>query len=206
MDFGEAIRALKAGARVSRAGWNGKGMWIALTPGSAFEARYAKCGHAAAKRADELGDPEAEIELLPHIDMRAADGSMVIGWLASQTDMLAEDWISVEPAPKVDAADAATAMVEKDAIVIRLPLSNLQIAALGGWAAGYLPAVRIDNQEAFAKAMVRALNQESEDGTTPIHRLLDEAVESALEDGAGEEIDDECAERLLADLRGAVEG
>lgn len=95
MDFGDALRALKAGAKVSRAGWNGKGMWIALTPGSAFEARHAKCGHAAAKRADELGFPEAEVVLLPHIDMRAADGSMVVGWLASQTDMLAEDWAVV---------------------------------------------------------------------------------------------------------------
>lgn len=92
MDFGQALAALKAGAKCQRAGWNGKGMWVALTPGSAFEARHAKCGHAAGKRADELGDPEAEIELLPHIDMRAADGSMVIGWLASQTDMLANDW------------------------------------------------------------------------------------------------------------------
>lgn len=92
MDFGQALTAMKAGAKVARAGWNGKNMWVALTPGSAFEARHAKCGHAAAKRADELGDPSAEIELLPHIDMRAADGSIVVGWLASQTDMLAEDW------------------------------------------------------------------------------------------------------------------
>ena len=92
LDFGEALAALKAGAKVARAGWNGKGMWIALTPGSAFEARHAKCGHAAAKRADEINDPAGEIELLPHIDMRAADGCMVVGWLASQTDMLADDW------------------------------------------------------------------------------------------------------------------
>lgn len=99
MDFGAALKALKAGAAVARSGWNGKGMWIALTPGSAFEARHAKCGHAAAKRAVELPDGEAEIELLPHIDMRAADGSMVVGWLASQTDMLAEDWAIVSPAP-----------------------------------------------------------------------------------------------------------
>ena len=98
MDFGDALRALKRGARVSRAGWNGKGMWIALPPGSAFAARHAKCGHAAAGRAVELGDPEAQIELAPHIDMRAADGTMVIGWLASQTDMLAEDWQIVEAA------------------------------------------------------------------------------------------------------------
>ena len=92
MSFGDALAALKAGAKVARRGWNGKGMWVALTPGSAFLAQHAKCGHAAAKRADELGDPEAQIELLPHIDMRAADGSIVVGWLASQTDMLAEDW------------------------------------------------------------------------------------------------------------------
>lgn len=96
MDFGDAIRAMKQGARVARTGWNGKGMWVALTPGSAFEAKHAKCGHAAAKRAVELDDDEAEIELLPHIDMRAADGCMVVGWLASQTDMLAEDWVNLD--------------------------------------------------------------------------------------------------------------
>lgn len=97
MSFGHALVAMKAGACVARAGWNGKRMWIALTPGSTFEAKNAKCGHAAAKRAAEIDDPEGEIELLPHIDMRAADGSMVVGWLASQTDMLADDWMIVEP-------------------------------------------------------------------------------------------------------------
>ncbi|WP_101339741.1 DUF2829 domain-containing protein [Cereibacter azotoformans] len=96
MSFGHAIEAMKAGHKVARSGWNGKGMWIALTPGYAFEARHAKCGHAAAKRAVELDDPEAEIELLPHIDMRTADGSICVGWLASQTDMLADDWTVVE--------------------------------------------------------------------------------------------------------------
>ena len=52
---------------------------------------HAKPGHAAAFRAKEA--PHEDVRLLPHIDMRAADGSMVIGWLASQTDMLAEDWM-----------------------------------------------------------------------------------------------------------------
>lgn len=105
MTFGLAIEAMKKGAAVARQGWNGKGMWVALTPGSAIELRNARCGHATGKRAAEiladealLGDDgeEMEVELLPHIDMRAADGSMVIGWLASQTDMLAEDWHIVE--------------------------------------------------------------------------------------------------------------
>lgn len=92
-DFGNALRAMKDGKAVARAGWNGKGMWVALTPGSLLPAAMAKPGHAAAHRAKELETtPHASIPLLPHIDMRAADGSMVIGWLASQTDMLADDW------------------------------------------------------------------------------------------------------------------
>lgn len=53
MDFGQALRALKAGRRVSRAGWNGKGMWLAYTPGSEFAPEHAKPGHAAAHRAAE---------------------------------------------------------------------------------------------------------------------------------------------------------
>ena len=97
MSFGHALEAMKLGHKVARVGWNGKGMWVALTPGSSFNTRYAKDGHAAKHRADEINTidaPEAngEIQLLPHIDMRAADGSMVVGWLASQTDMLAYDW------------------------------------------------------------------------------------------------------------------
>ena len=95
MDFGDAIRLLKQGRKLARAGWNGKGMWIALTPGSTFQMEYAKPGHAAYHRANEIATAGGEITLLPHIDMRAADGTMVIGWLASQTDMLAEDWVEV---------------------------------------------------------------------------------------------------------------
>lgn len=98
MNFGQAIEAAKAGSKIARAGWNGKNMWVALTPGSTFDAVYAKPGHAAHHRAKEFGGDvgSAGIDLLPHFDMRAADGSMVVGWLASQTDMLAEDWAIVE--------------------------------------------------------------------------------------------------------------
>lgn len=95
MDFGDAIRAMKAGKCVAREGWNGKGMWVAYTPGSKFAKEFAKDGHAAKHRADEIATAGGDITLLPHLDMRAADGSMVIGWLASQTDMLAEDWVEV---------------------------------------------------------------------------------------------------------------
>lgn len=91
VSFGLAIEAAKAGSRIARMGWNGKGMWVAYTPGSTFPVAMAKQGHAAWYRAQEEG--VEMVTLLPHLDMRTADGSMNIGWLASQTDMLADDWV-----------------------------------------------------------------------------------------------------------------
>jgi hypothetical protein len=86
LDFGLALLALRNGARVARQGWNGKGMFVYLVPGSTFQVN----------RPPLLGIyPEGtEIKYLPHIDMRTADGSCV-PWLASQTDILACDWCIV---------------------------------------------------------------------------------------------------------------
>jgi hypothetical protein len=107
LNFGEALFALRTGHRVARAGWNGKKMWIALTPGTFIAKELARAGAAQHLRneleAARAADPHltnSPMRICPHIDMRAADGSLVIGWLASQTDMLAEDWCVVE-----DAAD-----------------------------------------------------------------------------------------------------
>lgn len=103
MTFSDALEKLKAGSRVARSGWNGKGMWmwIALTLGSEITHAQARAG-AARVLADEqsrdwgVGSAGAEqpstLRIASHIDMRAADGSLVVGWLASQTDMLSEDW------------------------------------------------------------------------------------------------------------------
>ena len=67
-DFGWALAALKSGERVSRAGWNGEGMWLAL------------------QRPDE-----GSKMTLPYIFMSTVTGDLV-PWLASQTDVLADDW------------------------------------------------------------------------------------------------------------------
>ena len=91
MSFGHAIHALKRGRKVARAGWNGKGMWVAYQSGSVITPELAR-GGAAKARADEGA---TEIAILGHIDMRSADGSIVVGWLASQTDMTADDWTIV---------------------------------------------------------------------------------------------------------------
>lgn len=66
--IGQAIKEMRNGARVSRAGWNGKGMWLAL----------------------QIPDEHSKMSL-PYIYMKTADDKLV-PWLASQTDILAVDW------------------------------------------------------------------------------------------------------------------
>jgi Protein of unknown function (DUF2829) len=93
MNFGQAIEALESGKKVSRAGWNGKGMWLVLVPGTPEAHLTANSPYALA-----LGSNICEI--LPHIDMWTinAEGrrAMLPGWLASQSDMLAKDWEIVQ--------------------------------------------------------------------------------------------------------------
>lgn len=76
MDFGDAIRALKSGSRVSRQGWNGKGMFLVLI-------RAGNAMHTSSAGSFDMQDC---------IGMKTAQGRMQPGWLASQEDMLAEDW------------------------------------------------------------------------------------------------------------------
>lgn len=93
LTFGQAIEALKAGQRVARAGWNGKGMWLCLSPGR--ESFSAVDFWAPANRDYALGQGGAA-KVLPSITMKTATGEIQMGWLASQSDMLAEDWVIVE--------------------------------------------------------------------------------------------------------------
>lgn len=89
MSFGHAIAALKAGERVCRAGWNGRNMFLVLVPGST--GLTVDEGRPLAKAGLEVG---TSFNYLPHIDMWTAQGDLV-PWLASQSDMLAEDWMIV---------------------------------------------------------------------------------------------------------------
>jgi len=86
-EIGMAVKNMQNGKRVAREGWNGKRMFIFLVPGSVFKVN----------RAPLLGIyPEgAEINYCPHVDMKTADGK-IVPWLASQTDLLANDWSIVE--------------------------------------------------------------------------------------------------------------
>jgi len=96
MSFGLAVEALKKGFKVARAGWNGKGMWLSLSgplhgrsiPASAFWSQN-NADYAAEQ-------PNGEAQVLPCITMKTADGKILMGWLASQTDILADDWLITE--------------------------------------------------------------------------------------------------------------
>ena len=78
MTFGEALISLKSGGKVQRDGWNGKGLWL------------------------ELQTPDAHSKMtLPYLYLNYPDDAQNtpgarVPWLASQTDMLAEDWAIVE--------------------------------------------------------------------------------------------------------------
>jgi hypothetical protein len=89
MDLGEAIKALKEGKRVSRAVWNGKGMWLAYSPGSKV-LPAANFWSPCNKAFPEQNGGTAEV--LRCITMKTADGKILMGWLASQTDILSDDW------------------------------------------------------------------------------------------------------------------
>lgn len=83
MNFGEAVALLKKGSKVSREGWNGKSAWLVLISEGTFKVSL---------EAGEMTGP-----LAPFIAMRPVSGSLV-PWLASQTDMLADDWVQVQDA------------------------------------------------------------------------------------------------------------
>lgn len=70
-DFGEAIRHLKAGGKAEREGWNGKGLYVELHVPTVYEEH------------DKMD--------LPYVYIKTID-DLFVPWLASQTDMLAEDW------------------------------------------------------------------------------------------------------------------
>ena len=92
MNFGEAVAALKNGKKVARAGWNGKGMFLWLKPAVTIKADW--CKDPLLKNLAEANG--GEVEALGTICMKTADNKVLTGWLASQTDMLSEEWMVVE--------------------------------------------------------------------------------------------------------------
>lgn len=107
MKFGEAIELVKEGKLVARKGWNGKHIFIFMRPLDSLSVdmiinrvkslpQAVKDYFAAYSWTTEddepLDDKDAYVEFTEYLCMKTATGTIVNGWLASQTDMLSEDW------------------------------------------------------------------------------------------------------------------
>lgn len=90
MNFGLAIEAAKKGKKISRRGWNGKGMYVIYRTG------YPEGIPCNKNTADAVGIPEGTLfKVRPYLQMKCVDDTFQM-WLASQSDILADDWYIVE--------------------------------------------------------------------------------------------------------------
>lgn len=87
MNFSEALILIKAGSRLTRLNWNGPGQFVFLVQGSTFTVNRPPL--------NQMYPPGTEIDYLPHIDIKTKQGP-IVPWLASQTDLLANDWQEVK--------------------------------------------------------------------------------------------------------------
>lgn len=84
IDFGEVIKAIKQGKRAKRQGWNGKNQYIELAKNISYESADGTIVNA---EHDAIGNKAIAF---------VGTSGVQLGWLASQSDMLAEDWIIFE--------------------------------------------------------------------------------------------------------------
>ena len=90
MNFGLAIEAAKKGKKISRRGWNGKRMYVIYRTG------YPEGIPCNKNTADAVGIPEGTLfKVRPYLQMKCVDDTFQM-WLASQSDILADDWYIVE--------------------------------------------------------------------------------------------------------------
>lgn len=110
-NFSDALRHLKAGRLAARAGWNGKGMFIFIRPGDELSVDmiinivkslpqsvkdyFDSNGWYDDTTNELLDNNDAMVKFSPYICMKAADSTIVNGWLPSQSDILANDWILI---------------------------------------------------------------------------------------------------------------
>lgn len=100
--FGQAIGSLKNGFLVRRQGWNGKGMFLFMRPADMLSDDFIvdtvkSLPYNFKQWVKNHPNERKERFFTQYICMKAADGSVVNGWLASQTDMLSDDWELVNP-------------------------------------------------------------------------------------------------------------
>jgi hypothetical protein len=92
MNYDCAVEEMKKGGICARRGWNGKDMWVGHTPG-VKSLPASSFWHPSARAFAETNRGCADV--LPYFIKKTADGKILLGWIASQTDRVAEDWYIV---------------------------------------------------------------------------------------------------------------
>ena len=96
LNFGQAIELMKQGKKVARVGWNGKGMWLSLSGPAIGTLHVHADGFWSKNNADFARSCDQEMApVLPCVTMKTVRGEIMMGWVPTQTDMLAEDWEEV---------------------------------------------------------------------------------------------------------------
>jgi hypothetical protein len=100
VNFGTALEAVKQGKLIAREGWNGKGMFVFQRPEDEIPANVILNIKSLPSSVKDylFNNPNGKesFKFTAYLCMKAADGSIVNGWLASQTDVLAEDWVILD--------------------------------------------------------------------------------------------------------------
>lgn len=94
MNFGDALEIAKMGGRITRNGWNGKGMYVFLARDVQFNTD-ADLSEFNPERITEC-TPQNAVPVSDILVLRTAQATFQPGWLATQSDMLAEDWIALD--------------------------------------------------------------------------------------------------------------
>ena len=92
MTFGEAIEAMQSGKKVARKGWNGKGMFLWLKPAAEVKKEWCKDPFLAELAEKNGGTIPALGTICMYTHDSTGRNAILTGWLASQSDMLLEDW------------------------------------------------------------------------------------------------------------------
>jgi hypothetical protein len=107
VNFGTAIEAVKQGKLIAREGWNGKGMFVFQRPEVELDRsmiieqvqslpQAVKDYYKKQEDHDYTNPVVCMVKFSSYLCMKAADGSIVNGWLASQTDLLSSDWVILD--------------------------------------------------------------------------------------------------------------
>ena len=95
LSFPDALRACFQGYRIARTGWNGRNMWVALT-GSPRTARLVPATSFWSEHARKYASDNGGVVLVnPGLLLKAADGTISMGWIPSTSDLFANDWAVV---------------------------------------------------------------------------------------------------------------